>query len=229
MQAVGFSLAHLHGLAHSLILLGNGLIAGFWRQRMRSLLPLILLHAIANGLSFGFQFRELYQEAREGAEIAALPHGKELLFLKYGPANEKTIVSLMAFLTDPQERIQSEATAALILKCRHLGNLADKLLARGLESENPQMVAQTLFAIAEAGGKSLIPRVRAVTMNSRNRSVQLSGLWAMMKLPDSEGVRQIADHHPSPELRWRAEKALKDLQNKEKGINRESKNSGKVK
>lgn len=63
VQSVLWAFAHIWSPAHIPILVGYGLIFGSWRQRVRSLVPLIAAHVVLNAVVLFPFYRTQYEEA----------------------------------------------------------------------------------------------------------------------------------------------------------------------
>jgi membrane protease YdiL (CAAX protease family) len=101
VQAVLFVLLHLRGFGATILLLPFGLTAGIWRNRRGTLLPLIMAHAILNGL---WGLRSWYEDE----EIRGIKVTRN-----YGASVEELCMPLGA-IADDNARLAYERAAALL-------------------------------------------------------------------------------------------------------------------
>ncbi len=225
LQAILFAAAHSYPLGESFRVFALGLLLGSWRQRRRSLLPIVVLHVAFNALALGPFYYKSYQKAGNQflrsvpsqlkslgidlepvmQEIRTNPRCKEIDHLLQKPART-AIPGIIQYLGDPNENVRLWATTVL-WKC--YGRKGQSYYGDALESDNPRIVEEIIAVIGFARCRELLPEVRETIMESSSLRVQISGIFTLDMLDDVEGLRQIAREHPSEKTRRAAEVHLK--------------------
>lgn len=218
-QAVLYSVLYFWPVGPTFVLAGYGLILGAWRQRMRSLLPLVAAHMLLNALCILPFLHAQYETAvtqrqiaeylewdvdQWAREVKAKPAAKAIDLLREKP-DEVAIPALIQFLSDADRDVRVYAASALV---DGYGRDGCTYYAEALQSTNPQIVGEILMVVWISGCRELIPEVRAVLMDASSLKVQVSGLHALDALGDLEGLRLVAAHHPSEAIRRRARQML---------------------
>jgi membrane protease YdiL (CAAX protease family) len=223
VQAFLFSASHLGRLyvGAFLGLLGYGLIVGLWRQRMRSLVPLIVIHVALSALATIPSTVETYQQAKmlelldddfgiradmedTFREIRENPRAREIDRLARKPA-DVAVPALIQFLGDEEEAIRLYATSRLrgeykAAACPYYGE--------ALDSDDPEIVDGVLMLIFMVECRELLPKVRRVILEAPSLELATSGTITLDWLGDWKGLEQIAAQHPMEKVRQAAERKL---------------------
>ncbi len=239
LQAVLFAFCHLYPVGPSILVFGYGMILGFWRLRMRSLVPIIIVHIALNTISLlplryrDYQQAVAWEETIEQLTDQDADHGMQGPYRKLldeifadfreaqGTPEARQIDSLarkpmriavprmIEFLAHDSQNIRDYASVNLVVRYR---TKASPYYERALDSENSLIVEEVLGLIGLAKCEGLTAKVRAVIRNCDSKRVRICGLLALKELGDTDGIRQIADHDPSEKIRRFARSILKETQ-----------------
>lgn len=235
LQAGLFSALHLRNAWASTVLMGHGLIWGWWRLRRGTLVPVIVAHMMVNGLSLGYVLYRQYQASQRQTDMTRLleggpdelksflkdvmdkyeraqksPKGKEINALAQKHADQ-AVPGLMKYLTDEDEGIQSYAQVILMAQFRGQGL---PYYVKELDSDNPRVVEHMINIISLIDGTMRIdtrdtaPKVHKVVMESTDFRVQVSGVAALMDWKDRTALEDIAANHPIEKTRQMAQRWL---------------------
>ncbi len=227
VQAVLFSCSHFrYPLWFWVQLLPMGLLLGLWRQRFKSILPLIIVHAAVNGivqvpsLWSSYQYEQWHQslpsdmkEMTQGVlarldETACTDEGREIWRLGNEPA-DRGIPSIIPYLGHENDDV---STFAFVVLVHRYGRSGASYYADALRSDNDRIVEQTLTIIGYTRCTELIPDVREVIANSTSTRVQLAAVLVLVDLEDREGLEAIAASHPNDKVRNTARWGIRQLQ-----------------
>ncbi len=236
LQAALFSLVHFYPIGPSIGVFGMGVIFGFWRLRMRSLVPVIVLHIVINAIALGpihyknytvtmdrLSYRdELLSDPLLPANVKEMvanldraevgPEARQIFLLNAKPMSEG-VPGIIEFLGHADEGVSAVAFAYLE---ERYGKRASAFYAQALDSDNEKIVDQVLRLIAQIKCTELIPNVRTVVKESSSLRLQVGGILALMDMGDMEGIGEIAKNHPSKKVRSVATRQLSSKQNDEK-------------
>jgi len=218
VQAALFAMAHLRPLGPSFVMFGYGLIFGIWRQRMRSLIPVMVAHMVINALFFtpvvidGYRwYRDVQVLKRLGVDledemrrVASNPTCRDISRLIGTPA-EKAVPQLIEYLGHQDETVRYFAAGMLMSTYRDEGC---QFYGEALDAENPRIVREVLFLVGFSRCSDLAAKVRTVIMSTSSLELARAGLAALWDLADLRAIRLIARDHPVEEVRQRASRML---------------------
>ena len=228
LQAALFSLFHFYPIGPSIRVFGIGVIFGFWRLRMRSLVPIIVVHIVINALSLApIHYKNYTQTIAQLSlrdkllsdpnlpddvkEIVAnfdstrlSPEGRQIFILGTKPMSEG-VPEIIEFLGHADENVSVYAQLFLAAK---YGERASTYYEEALNSDNGKIVSGVLFVITQAECIELIPNIRALIESSSSLRSQVAGLLALSDLGDLEGIDHIARTHSSTNVRDAAKRLL---------------------
>jgi len=232
IQATIFGLSHLGKYGFAAVLpAGLGLIFGLWRLRMRTLVPLIVLHMLVNGLALGPNLWQTYKEnarliaiAAESPEMAQTitdiyqelervrksPEGKQIDSLaKQG--GDDAIGKIIHFMGDDNDDVSSYAAVVLQASFphQHSSHYDD-----ALESKNPRLLGNTISLMGALRWAEYAPRIYEIVLANPDRKVQLAGVLALQDLGDKDRLSRIAQQHQDKITSQAAGNALKHLTEK---------------
>ena len=127
IQAAPFGLAHYRAVQLIPFAFLYGLVAGGWRIRFRSLVPLALVHIIVNSIAFGPWYVVQYDRS-----VRLWPKYHDIDVLPAQPV-EKVLPSLIANMGDEEDIVALHAVEALL---KNYPNNAEPYLKEALASEN---------------------------------------------------------------------------------------------
>lgn len=220
VQAGLWAAAHLYFIGPMIPIFVLGLMMGLWRQRMKSLLPLIVLHTLINGSwviqKLWIPYREQQKEFAEAIangtwasfeKCQKSPQGLQIRKLATKPPNE-AVPGIIAYLGSEDNDIQDYALTTLVLK---FGSSGAKYYAEALRSPDVRIVAEVEVVIGMTRCSGLIPQIREAVATSKDLRVQLSGVVGLWDLSDLEGLEAIAATHPSEKVRKAARRIVENL------------------
>jgi membrane protease YdiL (CAAX protease family) len=203
-QSVLFALAHYRAIQLMPFAFLFGIIAGGWRIRFKSLVPLALAHIIVNSIAWGPWYVVQYERS-----LRLWPRYHEVDLIANKPG-EEAVPKLIAVMGDHEDMVALHAVDVLL---KNYANDAAPYLKKALGSNDNRKIDRALFAI-ELSGKNfldLIPQVRAVAWSSGDRKIQTLAILTLKELGDEEGLSDIAQKHPEDRMRESAAAMLKRL------------------
>ena len=224
LQAGLWAIIHPYPVGPLICLCVQGVLMGLWRQRMKSLLPLILLHVFINVSvsirSIWMPYQKILgtsQTERSANEkvlaelekLQRLPEARQIRKLATKPQDE-AVPGIIAYLGSNNENVRTYATNVLMMMTKHESGTA-KYYAEALRSPNERVVDGVESVIGLVHCYGLIPQIRETIANSNDKSVQISGVIALKDLGDADGLREIAASHSSEKVRNAAQKMLDRL------------------
>ncbi len=203
IQAVLFGIAHYRAPQLVLFAFLYGMIAGGWRIRFRSLVPLALAHIIVNSIAWGPWYVVQYERS---LKLWPKYHAIDLI----GGKAETALPRLIAVMGDEDDMIALHAVEVLL---KNYSKAAEPYLKEALASGNDRTVDRALFAVDLSGTKfsGLTPQVRAIAWSYSDSKIQIMALSALKSLGDTEGLGDIAQRHPEERIRESAAAMLERL------------------
>ncbi len=232
IQATLFGLGHVaeYGSA-AVIPAGLGLIFGLWRLRMRTLVPLIVMHMLMNGLTLGPNSWAIYKESvrlnaivaespeagqiltdiyQELESVRKSPKGKQIdIFVAQG--GDEAIGNIIPFMGDENEDVASYA-AVVLQACfphQHSSHYDD-----ALQSKNPRLLGNVISLMGALRWAAYAPRIYDIALAHLDLKVQLAGVLALHDFGDKDRLRRIAQQHQDKITSKAARNALKQLTEK---------------
>jgi hypothetical protein len=229
IQATLFGLGHLgkYGFA-AVIPAGLGLIFGLWRLRMRTLVPLIVMHMLVNGLALGPNLWETYQESvrvnaivAESPEMAQMftdiyqelesvrksPEGKQIDILA-AQGGDEAIGKIIPFMGDENKEVSTYAAVVLQAGFPHQRS---SHYDDALESKNPRLLGNTISLMGALRWAEYAPRICDIVLANPDRKVQIAGVLALQDLGDKDRLKRITQQHQDKITSQAARNALKHL------------------
>ena len=220
IQSALFALGHLHGYLGpyaSIQAFFLGIVLGTWRVRFRSLLPLILAHMIFNAVATIPRLKELYDMARvaklfaddlaNAAEKSRTdPKCRQIAALAKRPA-EEAVPAIIEYFADPDEDVRTYAMVVIGgCFCRE----SEPYLKKPLLSRDKNTVGTALSLTGINHYSRYRREVRDIAWSGDfDLMTQISAVDTLLELKDEEGLRRIAQGHPSMKIRAAAEHRLK--------------------
>ncbi len=220
IQSFLFGLTHLHlHLARSAFIQAClwGVIAGAWRVRFRSLLPLILAHMILNAAVVIPRLKEQYDIAeiakpfaddlaKQTEKVRTDPKCRQIAALVKKPAPE-AVPAIIDYFADPDEDVRTYAMTVLGGCFRRE---AEPYLKTPLLSRDKNTAGTALSLIGINHYSRYKQEVRDIAWSADiDLATQMSAVVTLGELDDKQGLRTIAQHHPSARIRSMAERVLK--------------------
>jgi hypothetical protein len=201
-QSLLFALSHKWLLDRGAIFLlapfWYGLMLGIWRIRFRSMLPLVLAHAIVNAVAILPALKVEYDYA---ANLWSNSRVRQIDSLTTQPT-QKAIPAIVASLADPDK--DASNYAILILTTRY-GQEAEPYLKKALLSNEIGVVKNVLFLISLKRLSGFTEEVRRAAWSGNSRTVQLAATLTLRDLGDVEGLQEISRDHPDEIVRQTAQ------------------------
>jgi membrane protease YdiL (CAAX protease family) len=202
VQSLLFCVLHFRYVGGSLGAFGYAAAWGWWRQRHRALIPLMVVHVAVNAIGMVPVLVTLRQDMpawqamdRTGIDLKSLfrqiERSQACREIDAIPARpmDKAVPRFMPFLGSDQEPVRLYAAARLETR---YGKKASALYKQALLSEkNDRVVERLLGVVGFSGCRELIPDIRNVGMTSKDEAVQIAAVTALGDLGDSEGLRQM--------------------------------------
>ncbi|MHB8972644.1 MAG: CPBP family glutamic-type intramembrane protease [Pirellulaceae bacterium] len=195
-----FSLSHIPAYWSALVVcFFYGMILGTWRLRFRSLVPLVLAHAILNGVVVGPHFVTQYNSA-----VQSYSKCREIDRLTSEPS-EKAVPALIELMADRNEVVSFYALEVLGKNYR---SEAEPYIAKALASSDNYTVERALSAIEVNHFLGLTPQVRALVWSSEDVGIQISAVLALRSIGDEDELRDIVQKHSEERVRHAAGEML---------------------
>ena len=232
IQATLFGLGHLaiYGFA-AVIPAGLGLIFGLWRLRMRTLVPLIVMHMLVNGLALGPNSWAIYKESvRPNAIVAESPEAAQMLTDIYqelesvrkspkgkqidilaAQRGDEAVGNIIPFMGDENEDVASYAAVVLQTRFPHQHSYH---YDDALQSNNPRLLGNVISLMGALRWAEYAPRIYDIVLAHPDLKVQLAGVIALQDLGDKDRLGRIAQQHRDKITSKAAENALKHLTEK---------------
>ncbi len=228
IQSLLFGLAHAHrsntwfAVSQGFLI---GLVLGMWRIRFRSLVPLMLAHMIFNGVVALPVLMERYRAAKPFVEIDQRGGGPYAEYVKNVRSNpkcrqiavltreppEKAVPAIIGFLADDDQTVRAFAGLTLVERYRRE---AEPYLKEALSSRDKNTRVEALLAVCLGHYARLKQKVRDIAWSDDDPKVQSVAVNALGEIEDEEGLRDIAQRHPTERVRQSAERWLEDLRPK---------------
>ena len=229
IQAAIFGLGHMPKLGTAAMLpFGCGLLFGLWRLRMRTLVPLILMHMLVNGLAFGPSSWENYQESvrmnaivsqfpevaetiaemnKEVERVRKTPQGK-LIDSLAAQGGDEAIGKIIQFMGDDSEDFSTYACVVLQARFphKHSSHYDD-----ALHSKNPRLLGNVIGLMGALRWAEYAPRIYDIVLANPDRKVQIAGVLALQDFGDTDRLKRIAQQHRDEIVRKAASRALEHL------------------
>jgi hypothetical protein len=182
-----------------------GIIAGGWRIRFKSLVPLALAHTVVNSIAWGPWCVVQYDRS-----LRLWPKYHEVDLIADQPEDE-AIQRLVEIMSDDDDTISNHAIEVLAAK---FPNETEPYLQKALGSDNSRIVDRALFAVewfAICGHKllTLALQIRSIAWSSADFRIQLDAILALQDLNDLKGLSDIAERHPNEKARGTAARCLR--------------------
>ena len=192
LQAVLFALPHVPSHSSgSLVILGFGLMMGFWRLWKRSLLLLIVVHLLINAL------------------FVIPPYLTELELNKVAQSPpEVGIPAIGKYLDNEKQSIRLLAADALV---RNYGKAGSRQYAEILEKGTDRQVETLLLVVEITRCVEVTPSVRKIVYDRPDMRLQMMAVLTLRFLRDTEGLKKIAQEHPTARIRTIAQSMLDHL------------------
>ena len=222
-QALIFSLVHAYPWGASLDVFGAGLLLGLWRQRNRSLVPLIMAHMALLAIWAAPWATEGYRQAK----LMQLTEGTDFDFVEgVGDYSErlrnhpltpkidraarkpprKAVPELMEFLNEKDEMPRMYAATLLMEHfsdevCPYLGDFLQS-------SENPDALERAVALVGHCKCDELKDEVVDLCLETEDTHLAVSAIFTLERLEDWEGLRKIASRYSNKNLRGGARRML---------------------
>ena len=224
-QALLFSVVHMFALGPSVVVFGYGVLLGLWRQRKRSLIPIIMAHVLLNAVFWVPWAIENYRQAElieltEGTDFDVLQgYGDYLESVRNHPLTpkidraarkppRKAIPALLEFLKEEDETPRLYAQGKLV---EHFGNDVCPYLRDLLHSDNPHAVLSAVDLVGFCKCGELADEVMDLCLETEDTGLATSAIVTLDILEDRRGLRTIASRYSNENLREFARRCLEGL------------------
>ena len=221
-QALIFSLVHAYPWGASLEVFGAGLLLGLWRQRKRSLVPVIMAHMALLAIWAAPWATESYRQAKlmqltEGTDLDVVEIlGDYQERIRNHPLTpkidraarkppRKAIPALIEFLKEEDEAPRLYAGGMLM---EHFGNDACPYLRNLLHSDNPHAVQSAVDLVAFCKCDELADEVVDLCLETEDTRLAISAIGTLEMLKNWQGLRNVASKHRNKKLRQLARQML---------------------